>query len=129
MTKEFNLNIIISLTLQLTVVLLIFLSGFASAKSSYETDLSSSTNNEAEPISRISIKDTSEEFIIKKPAPIGDKKYDDFLNFLYRHDTLKLAKSQRQRRALATREKRAVIFRWVWLTMSQLEWILSWKYL
>ena len=112
MTKEFNLNIIISLTLQLTVVLLIFLSGFASAKSSYETDLSSSTNNEAEPISRISINDTSEEFIIKKPAPIGDKKYDDFLNFLYRHDTLKLAKSQRQRRAAAaTREKRALIFR------------------
>lgn len=105
--KELNLNIIISL--QLTIVLLIFLSGFASAKSSYETDLSSSTNNEAESISRISIKDTSEEFIIKKPV-IGDKKYDDFLNFLYRHDTLKVAKSQRQRRE-ALREKRAVIFR------------------
>jgi hypothetical protein len=89
---EYNLNLIISLSFKLSVLLLAIFTDFSTATASYEIDHSISGVNFDPQSTRIIIKDTSEEFVIPAKPIITDKKYDDFLNFLYRHDSLKSTK-------------------------------------
>jgi len=72
-------------------------------------------------IDKVMIDDTPDEFIITKPTKT-DKTYDDFLSFLYRHDTAKSVGTGRVKRAIDssaidsvngdyTRGKRMLVFR------------------
>lgn len=63
---------------------------------------------------KVSVVDTPDEFVIKKPST-SDQKYGDFLNFLYRNDK---AKSRATREIVSElkdstepRGKRMIIFR------------------
>lgn len=64
---------------------------------------------------KLSIDDTADEFVIRKPVRT-DKRYDDFLSYLYRLDKAK-SKSKREVKSAntvnddAARGKRMIIFR------------------
>lgn len=67
---------------------------------------------------RVDVEDTPDEFQFIKPVATN-KKYNDFLSFLYRHDTAKDEQNNRYKRNIditqlnmVTRDKRALIFRY-----------------
>lgn len=67
---------------------------------------------------RVEVEDTPDAFEIIKPVA-SNKKYNDFLSFLYRHDTAKDEQNIRYKRNIdstqlnmVARDKRALIFRY-----------------